>query len=209
MKRPGAIDLSLSPREMGSIREIGLIGAGHAATALSRLTGVRVDMTVPELDIRPLAGLPPLFAALDEPALGVLLPHRGDLDGHFLLLFPEKGLRSLEAFLLRDPAGATAEMRESAIAETGSIMAGSFLTMLSRLTGHILIPTPPLLVRDMAGAILDELLAEVGTRSDRVLTLDFTLRETGGKALARAVLIPDPTGVRLLLEAAERLRARR
>jgi chemotaxis protein CheC len=209
MKKTDAIDLALTSRAMDAIREIGLIGAGHAATALSRLTGARVDMTVPEVEVRPIAGLPPIFASLEDPALGVLLPYGGDFDGHFLLLFPDEGVRALEEFLLRDPEGATPSMRESAIAETGSILAGSFLTMLSRMTGHILIPTPPLLVKDMAGAILDEVLSEVGTRSDRVLTLDFTLRTREGKPLARAVLIPDPTGLRLLLEAAERLYARR
>lgn len=195
--------------ELAAIRHIGMIGANHAATALSRLTGARVESSIPEVKVVPFAEVLPLFETVEDPAVGVLLPYGGDIEGHFLQLFPEDGVRTLQEFLLADPAGASPAMRDSAITETASIMTGAFLTILSRLTGHILMSSPPLLVKDMAGAILDELLAEIGTGGDSLITIGTVMREEMGPVLARTLLLPDPAGVRLLLEAAGRLRAGR
>jgi chemotaxis protein CheC len=209
MARTFSAPHSFGAGEHDAIREICTIGAGHAATALSRLTGACIDMTAPELTICTLAGVPSLFSSLEEPCCGVMLPYGGDLEGRFLLLFPESGVRALERHLLPDPARAGDELRGSALAETATIMAGAFLTVLSRMTGRILIPSPPVMARDMAGAIIDEVLADVGAASDEVIALDFVLRQRSGETIAHALLIPDPTGVGLLLEAAGRLRTLR
>ena len=77
----GVRDFGFSEMQRSALLEIANIGSGHAATALSRLTGVRVDMTVPELAVRPLAGLPPLFASLEEPALDVFPAGVRELEG--------------------------------------------------------------------------------------------------------------------------------
>ncbi len=211
MARPPYSPLSLGPGELDAIREIGTIGAGHAATALSRLIGAGIDMTVPRLTICSLAGFPAVFFSLEDPAFGVMLPYGGDLEGHFLLLFPEKGARSLEKLLLPGRRPVTESLRDSALKETASIMAGAFLTVLSRITSRILLPSPPIMVRDMTGAIIDEMLAELGTGTgaDEVLTLDFSLNQRSGENLARTLLIPDPTSLSLLLEAAGRLQVQR
>ncbi len=201
--------LSLTPADLSAVREVGAIGAGHAATALARLTGIRVELAAPELKVHPLLNMPPIFSSFEEPATGVLLPYGGDMEGHFLLLLQDEGAALLLAALFPEGKDPGAEMRDSALAETGSILGGAFLTILSRITGHLLIPTPPVLVRDMMGAILDEVLAEVGAETDHALVIRADLRDPAGGLLAHAVLVPDPAGLALFLEAAARLRTHR
>jgi len=45
---------NLTPMQLDAIREVGNIGAGHAATVLSQLLKQRVSMTVPQVNILPL-----------------------------------------------------------------------------------------------------------------------------------------------------------
>ena len=45
----------LQANQLDGLREVANIGAGHAATALSQLTGHRVTIEVPEVSIVPLA----------------------------------------------------------------------------------------------------------------------------------------------------------
>ncbi|HBG15144.1 MAG TPA: CheY-P-specific phosphatase CheC, partial [Firmicutes bacterium] len=45
----------LTPLQLDAIREVGNIGAAHAATVLSQLLNRKVFMTVPQVNILPLA----------------------------------------------------------------------------------------------------------------------------------------------------------
>jgi hypothetical protein len=58
----------------------------------------------------------------------------------------------------------------------------------------------------MAGAIVDAILAEVGTLSDEVATLTFNLTDPEDASLVKSVLIPGSAGIELFLEAAGRFR---
>jgi len=151
--------------------------------------------------------IPALIGGLEAPAIGVLIPFQGDMEGSALLLFPEKGIRELEEMLFGSSRQAGDDLRLSAFAEIGNILTGTLLTVLSSLSERIVVSLPPLLVQDMAGAILDTILAEVGTRSDEVTTLVFQLTGPEGANLVRSVLIPGSVGIELFLEAAVRLRA--
>ena len=128
------------------------------------------------------------------------------MEGNALLLFPEEGIRELEGMLLGSPGQAGDDLRLSAFAEIGNILTGVLLTVLSSLSEKIVVSLPPILVRDMAGAILDSMLAEAGAWSDEVTTLVFKLTDPEGASLVRSVLIPGSTGIELFLEAAGRLR---
>jgi chemotaxis protein CheC len=128
------------------------------------------------------------------------------MEGNALLLFPEEGIRELERMLLGSSGQAGDDLRLSAFAEIGNILTGTLLTVLSSLSERIVVSLPPLLVQDMAGAILDTILAEVGTRSDEVTALVFQLTGPEGANLVRSVLIPGSAGIELFLEAAVRLR---
>ena len=45
--------LKMSPAQMDALREIGNVGAGNSATALSQIINRRIEMNVPEVSIVP------------------------------------------------------------------------------------------------------------------------------------------------------------
>jgi chemotaxis protein CheC len=196
----------LTREQVAAVREVATIAADQAGSALSRLSKIPVRISSPEVANLRLSEIPALFGGLDAPAIGVLVPFNGDMEGNVLLLFPEEGVRELEGMLLGSPGQAGDELRLSAFSEIGNILTGALLTVLSTLSEKIVVSLPPFLVQDMAGAILDTILAEVGGRSDEVTTLVFKLTDPEGASLVRSVLIPGSAGIELFLEAAGRLR---
>ena len=52
--------LELSPVQLDALREIGNVGAGNSATALSQIINHRIDMNVPQVSIVPITDVPDL-----------------------------------------------------------------------------------------------------------------------------------------------------
>jgi len=196
----------LSRESVAAVEEIATIAAGKAGNALSRLLNVPITFGPPEVTNIKLSEVPALFGGLDAPAIGVLVPFQGDIEGNALLLFHSEGITELEKMLFGSSEKAGDDLRLSAFAEIGNILTGSLLTVLSSLSEKVVVSLPPYLVQDMAGAILDAILAEVGILSDEVTTLTFNLTDPEGANLVKSVLIPGSTGIQLFLEAAGRLR---
>ena len=65
--------LELTPVQMDALREIGNVGAGNSATALSQIINHRIDMNVPQVSIVPLGDVPDLVGGPDVMVVGVFL----------------------------------------------------------------------------------------------------------------------------------------
>ena len=196
----------LSGEQVAAVEKVAAIAAMQAGNALSQLSNTPISISTPEVASLKLSEIPNLFGGLETPAIGVLVPFQGDMEGNALLLFPEKGINELEELLFGPNRAAGEELKLSAFSEIGNILTGTLLTVLSSLSEKIVISLPPFLVQDMAGALLNTILAEVGAQSEEVTTLIFKLSDPRGASLVRSILIPGSAGIDLFLEAARRLR---
>lgn len=198
---------TLSEKQLEAISQVAAIAAAQAGNALARLSRIPVGITSADVLTLKLHEISSLFGGLSAPAIGVLVPFHGDQEGNALLLFPEAGVGALEDVLLGDGPGRDEELKLSAFAEIGNVLTGNLLTVLSTLSGKLLISLPPFPVQDMAGAILDAVLADVGAATDEATVLVFNLAASTGGNLVRSIFIPGGAGIELLLEAADRLGA--
>ena len=99
-----------------------------------------------------------------------------------LVVFPLQQAYLLLDMLFNYPLGQSATIDEvgaSALEEVGNILAGSYLTSLSTFTGLTFVPMVPALAVDMAGAVLDYVLAEFGQVADQVLLIETELQALG------------------------------
>ena len=96
---------ALSPLHLDALREVANIGAGHAATALSTMTGNTIMITVPTVTIARVEDLPPQLAEPEEPVAGVLMGILGDLSGRTLLVFPQRTAGRVAELMLGRPTG--------------------------------------------------------------------------------------------------------
>lgn len=69
------------------LREIGNIGAGHAATSLSKLLNKKIDMKVPDVQIVTFDEMMEMAGGADNIVAGVFLRIEGDVPGSMFLYF--------------------------------------------------------------------------------------------------------------------------
>ena len=83
-------EIKLSPAQLDALREIGNIGAGNSATALSQIINRRIDMNVPRVSMVPLDQVPDLVGGPDAIVVGIFLRVYGKAPGNILFLLPQK-----------------------------------------------------------------------------------------------------------------------
>ena len=196
--------LNLTELQMDALREIGNVGAGNAATALSQIINRKIDMSVPKVSIMPLGDVPDVVGGADVMVAGVYLRVFGLAPGSILFLLPRDSTFYLVDMLMGRPQGTTevlTEMDESAVMEIGNILAGAYLNALSHFTQLTLLPSIPALAVDMAGAILSVILIQLGQIGDHALVIETEFTSEFEGVNGHFFLIPDPGSLGTILTA--------
>lgn len=198
--------VSLKDRELDALREVANIGAGHAATALSQLTGRRIMIDVPRVHVHRLEDAPDSLGDPEQVVAAVLMHFLGDLTGRTLLLFDRDGAYRLADLLLSRPAGETqafGEMEQSSIKETANILTGAYMNALSDFLGMMLLPSVPSMAVDLAGAILSSAYLDFTHDREYVICLDSRLHftETGTTLVGHFMMLPDRPSLSIILKA--------
>lgn len=196
--------LSLTALQLDALREIGNVGAGNAATALSQILNRKIEMTVPQVSILPLGDVPDVVGGPDALVAGVYLRVFGPAPGSILFLLPKESAFYLVDMLMNRSHGTTgvlSALDESALMEIGNILASAYLNALSFFTKLTLLPSIPALSIDMAGALLSIVLIQLGQVGDYALVIEteFTTATEGVKG--HFFLIPDPGSLGTILTA--------
>ncbi|WP_068774647.1 chemotaxis protein CheC [Paenibacillus sp. FJAT-26967] len=185
----------LADYQLDVLKEIGNIGAGHAATALSTLLDKPVDMLVPKVVVLPFEEIPEIVGGAEEVVLAIFLRVVGEAPGNmFFILNLESARNMLSKLIGMDLSdnGDYSEMELSALNEIGNILAGSYLSSLADFTRLTMYPTVPALAIDMAGAILSYGLLQFGEMGDQALLIDTKFLEGSEEVQGHFFLIPDP-----------------
>ncbi len=177
------------------LKEVGNIGAGHAATALSRLLDKPVDMAVPTVSLVPFEEIAERVGGAEQVVVAVFLRVEGDAPGNMFFIIQEESAKRLLRNLLSiviEQEGSYTEMEFSALNEIGNILAGSYLSSLADFTNLAMAPTVPSLAVDMAGAILSYGLLQFGQMGDDALLIETKFLEDNDAVEGHFFLIPDP-----------------
>lgn len=196
--------LNLSADQLDALREIGNVGAGNSATALSQIINRKIDMSVPKVAIMPLGDVPDVVGGPDAMVVGVFLRVYGLAPGSVLFLLPRDSAFYLIDMLMAKERGSTKNldfMDESALMEIGNILAGSYLNALSHFTKLTLLPSIPALALDMAGAILSVVLVQLGQMGDHALVIETEFLSEDDGIRGHFFLIPDPGSLNTILSA--------
>ena len=198
---------SLKPEQLDALREVANIGAGHAATALSTMTGQAIMINVPTISIARLDEVPAQVVANPEDSVAVvLLQMLGDLTGRSILVFPEQTACRLSEMMLQRPRGSSpciSALEQSALKECGNILSGAYLNALADFMHLMLLPSPPLLAVDMASAVLSSAFLQFGDGRDVVFCVEseFQMRDDGEALRGYFLLLPDSGSLQRILQA--------
>lgn len=186
------------------LKEVGNIGAGHAATALSQLLNKPIDMAVPKVQILPFEEIVEKVGGAEKLVLTVFFRVEGDAPGNlFYIMSPEAGKSLLRRLGASEPTEGLelTEMEQSALREIGNILAGSYLSSLADFTNLAMSPTVPALAVDMAGAILSYGMIQFGEMGDAALLIDTTFVQGKDEVEGQFFLIPDPESFNKIFKA--------
>lgn len=193
----------LNGLELDTIREIGSIGTGNAATALSSMLGCEVRIDMPEVRIMGYNEAIDWIGGPEVITAGVLVHMSGELNGIMLSVqqieFVNLVLQRMVGRTVTDYTELN-DLDRSALVEVGNIMISTFINALSSLaeiTTHL---TVPAFAVDMQGAILTVPMAEFGGQSDYIMTIGADFICHGQKVPCRLLLSPDIRSLNFLLK---------
>lgn len=197
----------LGPLQLDGLREVANIGAGHAATAMSQLTGKQIWIDVPQIRIFGIEDVGRVTGTDTEVVAAVAMQMLGDLAGRTIQIFPGPTASRLTGILLqrKEPAFPDdfGEMEQSALKEAGNIVGAAYLNALSDFLGLMLLTSVPGLAIDQAAAVLRSGTAGVAEHSDALICLDTVFRIDSEAEPVRAhfLLVPDPASLQVILRA--------
>lgn len=184
------------------LKEIGNIGAAHAATSLSQLLNRKVDMYVPNVKLVTFDEMFDLAGGPEEQVASIFLRIQGDITGSMFFMLSIESANHFIRLLIGDESfnlqnEANSEFGISSMQELGNILSGSYLAALSDFTGLNIQPTVPSLSVDMVGAIVSFGLIEISQYSDEVIVVDTEIKEEGVDGDQKHIngnffLLPDP-----------------
>jgi chemotaxis protein CheC len=174
-----------------------LISAGinNAINGLAQMVGGEIqvkDFTVRNVKVKEISNI---FGGPEVTLVGVYLQVSGFADGHMIVVYEPSIAFQLIDMLMGQEQGSTtdlSEMEQSVLGEVGNIMGSFFLNVLADGTGTCLQPSPPAVMMDMAGAMLDVLLAQVLEKGDEAYIAETNFSMSDQKVNGKFVVLPVP-----------------
>jgi chemotaxis protein CheC len=161
--------MELTEYELDMFNEIGNVGVGNAATALSTMLGKKVNISLPTTK---LINREELLKEMDRELLIVTCKIEGDLEGNVVVIYNKENAFPLIDLMNGVPEGTLKELDEmakSAYKEMVNIIAGPYLDSLSQMMSMRLLPKPPIFNYGKLVAIKDSLLSQLPTGFEEVL----------------------------------------
>ncbi len=171
----------------GSWAELIRKGTCKAIGSLSVMIGQPVDVGSLRLRRVPIADISQIVGGPEVLSVGIYLTVSGSADGHLMLIYDPKIACAFVDLMMLQPPETThtlGEMEQSALGEMGNVVGASFLTVLADSVGMDLRPSPPAVMMDMAGALLDIIAADLIMTQDEAFVAETTFtapdREVSG-----------------------------
>ena len=189
---------------MDALKEVGNIGAGNAATALSTLLSKTIKINVPRVRFLPFDEVAEIVGGHEALTAGIFMRFTGDIDGNILIIINEDDvayyLKLLLGYDVTSPHQPN-QMEISALSELGNIVASSYLVALTNFSGLSMRVTTPSFAMDMAGAILSFPLSLYGFLGEMAFLIETKFIEGLDGRKFHFFLIPDDTSLQTILKA--------
>ena len=194
---------NLSDLQIDVLREIGNIGAGNAATALSCMLSERVDMAVPIVKMIDITEMVNILGGLENQVVGILFTLSEDIEGMMMFILEKQFAHLIIKLLMGRDLNTFEDFEEmdlSALQEIGNIMAGSYVNAIAALTSLKIKLSIPDMAIDMVGAILSVPAIKFGAVGDKVMFIEGEYGSGGENVTSYLLLIPEIDSLNKILQ---------
>ena len=193
----------LNEIQLDALKEIGNIGSGNAASALSSMLERMVNISVPKINVLDYNSVCEALGGPEELLVGIMFSISGDITGMIMfLLHKEFAHMVLNSLVGSDFDGYSEldEMDKSTIQEVGNIMAASYINAMAALTGMTIDLSVPTMNVDMAGALLSVPAIYYANISDKIILIEDEFGHDQVGASSHILLIPEVDGLKKIME---------
>jgi chemotaxis protein CheC len=180
-------------------------GIQNAARAMTEMIGETFTVTDPNISSVKFTEIPQILGGPENDAVGIYLRIEGNISGQIMLIVPYSKALELADLLMGELIGTTQSLgriERSALAELGNLTGSFFLNAIADSTGVYVRPSPPAVIVDMVGAIMDIILATCDIQSEEVLLIQAKFVRNGRETQADFWVIPDNITINTLTEKA-------
>ncbi len=186
--------LITGPRSEEILREV----MERVARSLSDMIGQIVTNGVPTVKKIPISQVVQRAGAPETKIVGIYLNIESGLRGRVILILPFNFALNLVDLVMDAPRGTTTHLgleERSALAEVGNLTLSYFLNSVVELVGKsdMLHPSPPSVVVDMLGAILNLCITSAAAVSDELVVIETIFKDVVRTVQFRFWVLPDPT----------------
>jgi len=182
------------------LTEIGSIGTGNAAVALSKVIHQPIKIKVPKMYVTAPHMVPRIYDKHDTVVTAILMQLRGQTDCDVMLIFEAQEAEKIAKLMARSTECEKPDMEFSALEELGSIMICSFLSSMADFTGIELIPNPPQVINDCFDAAIDSLLLKQALCSDIAVIFDARFKRRNSSAEGFLITFPSAELLKTLID---------
>ncbi|HTY75859.1 MAG TPA: response regulator [Candidatus Nanoarchaeia archaeon] len=186
------------------LTELGNIGAGHAATVLSKLTKQSIQISVPKLETGPPHLVARLCGAPDNVVTAVHMQLANEPGCDSLIVFDSEEAKKIAAVMTNYPTPASQEIVISAVEEMGSIMLCAFYSAIANFVELTIVPSKPHVFTDYFEAVIDVFLAKQLIISKSALIFQMQFKRDKSTANGFMLMIPSPEFRKQLTDAGKR-----
>ena len=188
---------TLSTEQIEALTRVAGAGGLLVSEAMTKMTGQPVSVAGPTVRSVPIIRVADLLGGSETRVVALHIQIHGMLRGEILTAFSPATagwlLSSILAQPMTSPAhGSLTGIAESALLEFGNTMAACYLNAVSDAAGQSLLLSTPEMAIDMAGAVVDDILAETarGAANLPLIELDLEAGQTGCRVLMLHLLDP-------------------
>ena len=179
-------------------------GIDNALSGLSQMVGRELRVTSLALKQMPAKDAVMLLGGPETLVVGTYLTIDGDATGHLMLIHDPKIAFELIDIQMDLPPGSTQsleqEMERSIMGEMGNITGSFFLNALADATNLTLTTSPPAVMIDMAGAIMDIALSKIMQEQDDVLAVKTTFSTDNRQMNGTFLVMPTLDFLKVILK---------
>ena len=193
--------------EMGALaidvlKEIGSIGGGNAATALSSMLNAKVNMSLPEVKILGFNAAINHLGHPEELVAAIFVEMSGELNGVMLFVLTKEFSDAIIQKMLGKSSADFLELDEidtSVLTEIGNIVISSYITAMSSLCNVEVDLSVPQFTVNMQGGIMSVPVAIMGQHSDRIMMITGKFKIDGKALDSNMMLLPDVESLNVLM----------
>jgi chemotaxis protein CheC len=188
---------------MEKLKTIAGDGVNNAADGFSGMVGRKIHVSNPTAELVPVLSIPKIAGRLDDDAVGIYLRFKGDVDGQIMMIIPFQKAMELVDLMTQVAPGTTQQLgslERSALGELGNLCGSFFLNSIARTTKTKIHPTPPAIMVDLVGAILDIVVATSGGISEHALLVQANFTDGARHVEADFWVIPDMNSLNEMVE---------